>query len=129
MRWSYSCPHCASCLNPDETVVLVGEHGGVRALVGLHPEPGNYQVYAPPGIEIAAGSRWSFYCPVCQTSLVTEVSGGLCAIDGPYEGPKHRVYFSPVAGEHATFLVSAEGIVERHGDHAERHSLELLEQI
>ena len=129
MRWSYSCPHCGSGLNPDETIVLVAEHGGTRALLGFHPEPGNYQAYVPPGIEVTPGTRWTFYCPVCQTSLVTDVSEGLCAIDGPYEGPKHRVYFSPVAGELATFVVSAEGIVERHGRDIERHSLDLLDQI
>jgi hypothetical protein len=43
MSWSYSCPHCSAGLNPDETIVLVGELGDQRILVGLHPEPGNYQ--------------------------------------------------------------------------------------
>ena len=61
-------------------------------------------------------------------SIWTEVSDGLCAIDGLLEGSKHRVYFSPVAGEQATFLVTAEGI-ERHGRDAAKHKLDLLGEI
>jgi hypothetical protein len=44
-------------------------------------------------------------------------------------GRRLRVYFSRKAGEQATFVVSAEGLVERHGHDAERHSLELLEHV
>ena len=44
------------------------------------------------------------------------------------EGAKHRVYFSRIAGEHATFVISAEGI-ERFGQHSDRHSLEMLELL
>ena len=41
---------------------------------------------------------------------------------------RHRVYFSRAAGERATFVISAEGI-EHHGEHAGRHSLELLQLV
>jgi hypothetical protein len=116
-------------LNPGESVVLVAECGGRRILLGLHPEPGNYQAYLPPGTDVEPGSMWTFYCPVCQRSLVTKLSDRFCCLDGPYEGPKHRVYFSRVAGEQATFVVTAEQIHERHGRDVERHSLDLLSEI
>jgi len=129
MSWSYSCPHCQAGLNPDDTVIVVGECGGTRVLVGFHPEPGNYKAYVPPGIPVVAGARWAFYCPVCAKNFATEISGGLCALVGPHEGGTHRVYFSPVAGEQATFLVSEDGVVERHGRDVQAHSLDLLDQI
>jgi hypothetical protein len=127
MRWSYSCPHCQAGLNPDETVILVGEHGAIRTLVGFDPKPGSYRAYLPPGVEAEAGSTWDFNCPVCQRSLVTEVSDRLCALDMTTGGVRHRLYFSRVAGDQATFVVSAEGLIERHGRDAETHSLDLLD--
>jgi len=129
MSWSYSCPHCSAGLNPDETIVLVGERGDQRILVGLHPEPGNYQAYLPPGFDVEPGSTWTFYCPVCRQTLVSTQSDRFCAVDGPYRGPKHRVYFSRVAGEQATFVVAAEGTHERHGRDVKKHTLDLLGEI
>ena len=125
MSWNYFCPHCSAGLNPDETIILIGECGGRRTLVGFHREPGDYRSYVPPEVVVVPGSRWDFACPVCQQSLASKIEGGLCAIDGLREGMRHRVYFSPVAGEQATFLVSAEGI-RQHGKDAEKHSLDLL---
>jgi hypothetical protein len=44
------------------------------------------------------------------------------------QGVRHRLFFSRTAGERATFVVSAEGI-QTHGEHAERHSLEMLDLL
>jgi hypothetical protein len=44
------------------------------------------------------------------------------------QGVRHRLYFSRTAGEHATFVITAEGI-KTLGRDAERHSLEMLELI
>ena len=128
MRWTYSCPLCQAMLNPDETVVLIGECGPHRLLVGFHPEPGNYRAFLPPGFELQEGSYWEFQCPVCHRTLMTDEAPELCAIDMERDGKKHRLYFSRVAGEHATFVITAEGI-EKHGEHAEQHSLDMFEMI
>ena len=128
MRWKYSCPHCQSMLNPDETVIVIGRIEGRRVLVGLHPEPGDYRAFLPPDFEVAEGSVWDFGCPVCGADLSTGVAPALCALDMVEDGARHRVYFSRTAGEQATFVISAEG-VERFGVHAERHSLEILELV
>lgn len=128
MSWSYWCPHCRGGLNPAATVILVAEHGSVRALIGLHPQPGVYQAAFPPDVEAAPGSRWSFSCPLCRENLSTGEAPLLCALDGLLEGRRHRIYFSPVAGEEATFVVSAEG-VESFGRDAAVHPLDLLEYI
>ena len=128
MRWTYACPHCAAMLNPDETIVLIGECGPHRVLMGFHPEPGNYQGYLPPGLELQEGSMWDFSCPVCARSLATDLAPELCALDMSTQGVRHRLYFSLTAAEHATFVITAEGI-QKHGSDAERHSLEMLELV
>jgi hypothetical protein len=108
-------------LNPDETISLVAEHESTRLLVGFHPQPGNYKVYVPPGITIEEGSCWSFYCPVCHEDLKSELADELCAVDLTSQTETHRVFFSRVAGVHATFVVSAEGLRESHGGDTSRY--------
>jgi hypothetical protein len=115
-------------LNPDETVVLVGECGPHRLLFGFDPKPGTYRAHVPPGFTLEEGSTWSFMCPVCGRSLESEAAPGLCAIDLATQGVRHRLFFSPTVGERATFVVSAEG-VQSYGEHADQHSLEMLDLL
>jgi hypothetical protein len=126
MDWIYSCPHCHAILNPDRSIVLLAEHGESRCLVGLHPQPGNYEVYLPAEVEMPAGSRWGFACPLCRQPLTTELSEDLCALDMQSGGDPHRVYFSRIAGEQATFVVSAEGLLTDHGIHTDRYLEHLI---
>ena len=98
-----------------------GKAAGSGHPVGLHPQPGNYEVYLPPEVEIAAGTRWSFGCPVCRQELTTELSEDLCALDMHTGGDAHRMYFSRVAGERATFMVTAEGLLSDFGVHADQY--------
>ncbi|MEE4270297.1 MAG: hypothetical protein V2I67_01400 [Thermoanaerobaculales bacterium] len=121
MHWTYSCPHCSAVLNPKDSIVLRAEGDGRRFLVGFHPQPGNYDVDLPDGVAMEAGSRWDFSCPVCDRSLTSELSDELCALDMEQHGERHRVYFSRIAGEEATFVVSAEGMLEDHGVHTDRY--------
>jgi len=126
MDWTYSCPHCHAVLNPDQSIILLAEHDELRCLVGLHPQPGNYEVYLPPEVEMPAGTRWAFSCPLCRQPLTTEISADLCAIDMTIGGDPHRVYFSRIAGEEATFVVSAEGLLTDHGVHTDRYLENLI---
>ncbi len=126
MHWSYSCPHCELPLNPEGRVVLRAEHGERRFLAGLHPQPGNYSVELPPGEEMVRGTCWEFFCPVCDHSLVSELSDDLCELDLHSAGEAHRVYFSRIAGEEATFVVSAEGMLKDYGIHTDRYLEHLI---
>ena len=128
MRWTYACPHCQAMLNPDETVVLIGECGPHRILMGFHAEPGNYRAYLPPEFNLQEGSMWDFSCPVCNHSLIAEIAPELCALDMAVQGVRHRIYFSRTVGEQATFVITAEGVTS-HGRDADRHSLEMLELV
>jgi len=121
MRWTYSCPHCEAALNPDASIVLRAEHENTKMLIGLHPQPGNYDVELPPGQTMPPGTRWEISCPVCDHSLTSELSDELCAIDMCSQEERHRVYFSRIAGEEATFVVSAEGMLTDHGVHTDQY--------
>jgi len=121
MHWTYSCPHCDAVLNPDETIMLRADCEDRRFLIGLHPQPGNYEVDLPDGETMTPGSRWSFSCPVCEHSLVSELSEDLCALDMRSPDEAHRIYFSRVTGEQATFVISAEGMLTDHGIHTDQY--------
>jgi len=125
MRWKYSCPRCHGHLNPDDTVVLVAENDGRRILMGLHPEPGVYSLYSPEDFQIREGSHWLLRCPLCHADLVSDVSENLAHLDLEAGDEVHRVYFSRVAGERATFIINAEGLMQDYGIHTD-HYLENL---
>jgi hypothetical protein len=128
MDLSYRCPHCRSVLNRDATIILSASCGDEQIMIGFHPKPGNYEVLLPPGFELEPGSLWAFSCPACSKSLESDQSSQLCCLDMVANNERRRVYFSRVAGERATFVISAEGI-ERHGEHASLHSLEILDLV
>jgi hypothetical protein len=45
----------------------------------------------------------------------------LCTLEVTSPGEPHRVYFSRIAGEEATFVVSAEGMLKDYGIHTDRY--------
>jgi hypothetical protein len=128
MRWIDSCPHCEAILNPGSTIMLVRAPGNARVMVGFHPEPGNNRISVPPGQTIEKNSRWDFECQLCRRSLISDLNPNLCCLDMITHHQRHPVYCSRIAGEHATFVASAEGL-EQHGEHVHRHSLELLKLV
>lgn len=124
MKWTYSCPHCNAMLNPQDAIILLARHEGQVWLVGLHPEPGQYEIFVPPGVDVVPGDQWNFSCPVCTAELTTDFSDALCAVDIHTDDEDHRVFFSRIAGEQATFIVSAEGLHSVHGKDIEAYEPE-----
>ena len=121
MGWTYRCTHCGVMLNPHETIMLVAERGDTRVLAGFHPEPGNYEIYFPPEVDLEEGEKWTFSCPVCQADLVSEENDNLCTLDYQ-EGEEHsKLLFSRIAGERATYLVAEGTVKEKHGEHAQSY--------
>jgi len=128
MQWLYTCPRCRGTLNPDRSVILVAEHAGKRVLVGLHPEPGIYALHAPPEVDIRPGSRWQLFCPLCQADLRSDLSEDLACLDMTCGGDPHRVFFSRISGEQATFVISAEGLLQNHGEHTDQYIEDLVKK-
>jgi len=120
MSRSYHCPACQAALDPDRSVILLAHHGDTHALVGFHPQPGEYEVYLPTGLSVEAGSRWDFACPVCQASLSLPECPDLCGLELRQDGLSLRLLFSCIAGEQATFVVRDDGM-DVHGEDAVRY--------
>lgn len=128
MSWTYSCPKCGANLNPDRAIILIGSHEDQRVLIGFNPQPGNYEIYVPPGVEVPQASRWEFFCPVCQASLVSEDDDRLCALEIGQEGARRRVLFSRIAGEQVTFVVGVRDrrIEQIYGADADEYTRHLV---
>jgi hypothetical protein len=131
---TYRCPHCQGGLNPEHAIVVLARpqigpeaapHTGSEAgamLLGLHPEPGNYESYLPPGVEPPpAGTCFEIRCPLCRADLTATDAENLCALELQEDEQKRRVLFSAVAGERATFLIDGPQVVARFGEHADQH--------
>ena len=121
MDWQYKCSKCGSMVNPGGMVTLVAISGGAQMLVGFHPEPGNYDLYKPPGAEFEQGDTWDFFCPVCHTNLKSEDHENLCELIQIVDGVRKRLFFSRIAGERATYVIKDKYEIESHGDHSERY--------
>lgn len=117
----YICPKCRGLLNPNLTLILLGENRGRRMLVGFHPEPGNYEIYFPPQAVLEEGDAWEFFCPICQASLVTPENENLCAVTMLEGNISRRVMFSRIYGEQATYVMYDRQLEHRHGTHAEAY--------
>ena len=116
MPRTYTCPSCKGVLNPENAVILRATDEGRQMLLGLHPEPGNYELYIPDGSELPPGSVWSLGCPVCGSDLRLGANGELCLVHMEEGGEAKEVWFSPRAGRRVTVVVSASGEVERFGE-------------
>lgn len=118
MKWKYSCPKCTAILNPGPNIILLGRHQGRETLLAFHPEPGNYEVSIPDNANINEGELWEFFCPVCHGKMTFAGDEHLAALDmTDGEGTWHKVVFSAIAGEQATFVITQEpeGKVYKHG--------------
>ncbi len=73
-------------------------------------------------------ARWLLTCPLCGVDLRSDLSEDLAHLDMACGGDPHRVYFSRVVGEQATFVVSAEGLLHDHGIHTDQYVEDLLHQ-
>ncbi len=118
MDWIYSCPKCTAIVNPGPNVILLGRREGREVLLAFHPEPGNYEVAVPHNIAIEKGEVWELFCPVCHENLTFAAEDKMVALNMTTgAGDWHKVLFSRVAGEKATFIVTQEPEprVEAHG--------------
>jgi hypothetical protein len=115
MRWTYQCPHCKTLLNPQDAIILLAHRDEQRLLVGLHPEPGNYRIFFPPGAELRDGQTWDFACPACRAELRDPHNDTMCTIDLEEELEIKHVCFSRIAGQQATYVVQDRAVKEVYG--------------
>lgn len=116
MSRTYTCAACKAVLNPEHAVILRATDEGRQMLLGLHPEPGNYELYIPDGSELPPGSVWRLSCPVCDAELRLGPNGDLCLLHIEEQGEAKELWFSRKVGQRLTFVVDMEGEVQRFGD-------------
>ena len=84
----------------------------------LNPELGNYNLIHHSSIEIQEGESLDFFCPICRADLsAVDLHRNLIRILMTDENNKEfDVYFSKICGEHSTFLIQNDNIVEKFGE-------------
>jgi hypothetical protein len=81
------------------------------AILLLSPQIGNYISHKHRSFEIETGESLEFYCPLCNTSLISDIYTNLAHVIMLDEtGVNHDVYFSQVVGEHSTFETDGETV-------------------
>ncbi|MFH1159716.1 MAG: hypothetical protein V1733_02070 [bacterium] len=122
MKSDYLCPHCNSHLVCTDYLILTleSEIGDKRGLLLMNVGLGNYSYLNHPSIKFEDGETVEFYCPVCRANLkVPEINDKLVRVVYVDEHKKrYDVYFSRVTGEHSTFKVNHDDIIEQYGEDA-----------
>ena len=121
MSWEYCCPQCKGMLNPGCAIIMTAANESARVLIGMHPQPGKYEVYLPPNVHCEDGTKWDFFCPLCRKNLATKEDDNLCELELMLEGDNLRILFSRIAGEHATFILHEDRLKEKFGDDANHY--------
>ncbi len=120
LKINYLCPHCRAYLRVWKNIIFVvkSESKSVQCILLLNPELGNYEIIHHASVDICDGSKLTFMCPVCHSDLTAKgINDNLNRIIMTDENNREfDVYFSKVCGEHSTFLIQEDNIIERYGE-------------
>ncbi|MFN8240307.1 MAG: hypothetical protein U0X39_06090 [Bacteroidales bacterium] len=119
----FKCPKCHEHLRVgDQIIFRVKNSTGQSALLLLNPQIGNYSSIKHPSFRYTNGEPLDFYCPVCCSSLKSEIHPNLAHVLMEDESGKvFDVFFSQVAGEQSTFRTDGES-VQQEGRDAGRYT-------
>lgn len=108
----FLCPKCREHLRVGEHLIFKVRNSRKQSgLLLLHHEIGNYSSMKHNSFEINKGETLEFYCPVCNTSLKSDIHQNLAmVIMNDDSGRQFIVYFSQVAGEHSTYETSGDSV-------------------
>ena len=109
---NFLCPKCMGQIRVgDHLIFKVKNTKKQSGLILLNPQIGNYTSIKHPNFIIEQGEALEYFCPVCNTSLVSDIHRNLAHVILHEEnGQDHDVYFSQVSGEHSTFETSGESV-------------------
>jgi hypothetical protein len=119
----FKCPKCHAHLRVgDQIIFKVKNSKKQSALFLLSPQIGNYSSVKHPSFEFSKGEILEFYCPLCCSTLKSEIHPNLAGVLMIDENGKiFDVYFSQIAGEHSTYETDGES-VHATGDDAGRYT-------
>ncbi len=120
LKFHYLCPECRSYLRVWNNIIFTVKTtvGKRQGLLLLNPELGNYTYISHPSLKFIEGESVEFYCPVCHADLTAmQINENLIRIIMIDEdNNEYDIYFSKITGEHTTFKIEKDNIIERFGE-------------
>lgn len=109
---NFICPKCSGHLRVGEHLIFKvrnqKKHAGI---ILMYPEIGNYSSVRHPSFDIMEGEALEFFCPLCNTSLQSDIHKNLAhVILQESNGKNHDVYFSQISGEHSSYETSGDSL-------------------
>jgi predicted RNA-binding Zn-ribbon protein involved in translation (DUF1610 family) len=119
----FLCPECLGHIRVGEQLIFrVRNHSKESAILLLNSQIGNYSSVKHPSFKVEPGEILEFFCPLCGTSLVSNIHKNLAhVILQDQDNKRHDVYFSRIFGEHSTFETYGEE-VHVEGEDAGRYT-------
>jgi len=119
LKINYLCPHCRAYLRVWNNIIFIIKSASkdLQGILLLNPDLGNYDFIHHSSVKFEEGDMLDFFCPVCRADLsATDINRNLATILMTDEDNKEfDVYFSKICGEHSTFLIHDDDIVEKYG--------------
>jgi uncharacterized protein YbaR (Trm112 family) len=123
MAQVFRCPYCNGVLNVEDKIVFsVRTKNGVRGLIFLNPELGNYQTITNPSFKVKEGELNQYLCPICHANLAAlEINQNLVKVLLTEENKRvYEILFSGIAGEHCTYKLK-ETELETYGEDSDKY--------
>ncbi len=128
MSKKYLCPKCRYSLNVGNEIILIGKtRTGLKGLVVLSAELGNYTTKYSDDITVTEGNRLNLTCPVCNSKLSRwsfKNMARLILIDNGQ--PEQMIYFSQIIGENCTYVIEDNDLKESYGNSSNQFSLKRI---
>ncbi|MDA3954695.1 MAG: hypothetical protein PF485_13685 [Bacteroidales bacterium] len=111
MAKDYFCPICKGQLRVTNTIILSAKSKkNEKGLIFLNSEIGEYSITSHPDFQIHEGEEYTFFCPICHTTLNREENPHLVKIHMKDGDEDFEIYFSSLAGEKCTYKISDKSI-------------------
>ena len=121
LKVNYSCPHCKAFLRVWNNIIFTvsSPDKAKRGILLLNPHLGDYTLTSHETLDFAEGEIVEFYCPVCLKDLrAKDINENLVRVvmSDDEDGRTFDVYFSRIVGEHSTFKIEDNDIIEKFGE-------------
>ncbi len=132
MKTRFICPHCRATLRVRKNIIFkVRTEDHKMGILLLNPALGNYTYISSPDLKFEDGEKIEFMCPVCCEHLAAKnISNDLVDIIMIDEEEKeYHVYFSSIAGEHTTFKIEEDDVIEQYGEDSSAYMNYFLQKM
>jgi hypothetical protein len=108
----FLCPKCLAHIQVGDHIIFKVKNSKKQTgLFLLSPQIGNYSSVKHPSFEMKKGEYLEFFCPICNTSLNSDIHKNLAhVILNDESGKSNDVYFSQIVGEHSTYETDGDSV-------------------